>query len=211
VASVVLEAGPAGQVAGEPMMGVRSCSCGLRTHTYRAGCENAHGPWAGALITALGGLCAERRRVVDATTTRAEVTDIGNALLAEVRDAMRNAAIAKLNGQRLTIDNCEFVSVRGWSLPIPKHIGDPLTPKQLEFAACSIAGFTHAEMAAILVCTPGTVKYHLCAGAMQRCLGFTNGAHGLAALALNPAAEVIRARMREDCGIDKPWGGGRDA
>lgn len=38
---------------------------GLRTDTtLRRGCENAHGLRAGALITVLGGLCAERRPFV---------------------------------------------------------------------------------------------------------------------------------------------------
>lgn len=38
--------------------------CGLGTHTYRAGCEDAHGLRAGALIAVPGGRCAEGRPIV---------------------------------------------------------------------------------------------------------------------------------------------------
>ena len=34
--------------------------CGLGTHILRVACKDAHGLWAGALITVLGGPCVER-------------------------------------------------------------------------------------------------------------------------------------------------------
>ena len=41
--------------------------CGLGTHTFRVGCQDAHGLRAGALIAVPGGLCAKEVRQMAAT------------------------------------------------------------------------------------------------------------------------------------------------
>jgi hypothetical protein len=50
-------------------------ACGLGTHTFRVACEDARGLRAGALIAALGGLCAERRPIVASTHAASPLTD----------------------------------------------------------------------------------------------------------------------------------------
>jgi hypothetical protein len=48
-------------------------ACGLGTHTFRVACEDARGLRAGALIAALGGLCAEGRAFMATTTDGRDV------------------------------------------------------------------------------------------------------------------------------------------
>jgi hypothetical protein len=75
-------------------------ACGLGTHTFRVACEDARGLRAGALIAALGGLCAERRAIVPTTKAKRPLTK-SEADATMVRIEEKVLSIARLIDENL--------------------------------------------------------------------------------------------------------------